>query len=408
MRTATRTEPDPEHGREAAAAPAQSARWLWIGAGVLVAALAAGALPKIRAHSRLKVETDRLAIPVVSVATPQKRTATRAIVLPASLQAWSEASIYARASGYLKGWYTDIGAHVSKGDLLAEIDSPEIDQQLRQARADLELADANLRLADVTSARYRDLLKTDSVSKQDADNAAGDSAAKRAMRQAAEANVKRLSDLQTFERVYAPFDGVVTSRNVDVGALIEAGSGSSGRELFRVAQTTKLRAYVKVPQASTVDAKPGMPATLTLSEMPGKTFSGSLLSTANAIDPVSRTLLAEFEVPNPDGALLPGAYASLKLEIPLDKASFLVPVDALLFRAEGLRVATVGGGGKITLKAIDLGRDLGKEVEVVGGLDGSERIVLSPPDSTADGDVVRPAAPDKDVKPPADAQPAHP
>jgi RND family efflux transporter MFP subunit len=284
----------------------------------------------------------------------------------------------------------DIGSRVKAGQLLAEIDTPEVDQQLRQARADLRTSQANLNLSKITADRYADLLKTDSVSKQDADNAAGDFAAKGATVQSAQANVKRLEELQSFQKIYAPFDGVITARNTDVGALIDQGSGSGPRsELFHISQPDKLRVYVNVPQAYSQAAKPGMVADLVLSEFPGRPFHGKLARTANAIDPASRTLLVEIAVNNPTGTLFTGSYAEVHLKLPTAASNLILPVNTLLFRAEGLRVATVGDGQKVDLKPITLGHDFGSEVEVVAGLSGSENVIINPPDSIVSGQTVR-------------------
>jgi RND family efflux transporter MFP subunit len=311
-------------------------------------------------------------------------------VLPANVQAFADAPIYARTNGYLKRWYVDIGGHVKAGQLLAEIDTPEINQQLRQARADLGTAEANLNLSRITTDRYAGLLKTDSVSKQDADNAAGDFAAKGATVQSAQANVRRLEELQSFEKIYAPFDGVITARNTDVGALINSGSSTGLRsELFHISQPDKLRVYVNVPQAYSQAAKPGMTADLILAEFPGRPFQGKLVRTAEAIDPASRTLLVEIAVNNPTGTLFSGSYAEVHLKLPTPAYSLLLPVNTLLFRAEGLRVATVGDGQKVELKPITIGHDFGSEVEVVSGLTGSENVIVNPPDSVVSGQTVR-------------------
>jgi RND family efflux transporter MFP subunit len=366
---------------------------LLVVAGAIVAGVV---LPRRRARAEVNTETVELATPTVTVIQPKRGANAQEVVLPANMQAWTDAPIYARTNGYLKRWYVDIGARVKAGQLLAEIDTPEVDQQLQQARADLATAQANMRLAGITAARYQDLLKTDSVSKQDADNAAGDFEAKRAMVQSAEANARRLSELQSFERIYAPFSGVITSRNVDVGALIEAGSGTGStpaRELFHMASTQKLRVYVNVPQAYSQVAKPGLKADLVMQEFQGRRFTGTLITTASAIDMASRTLLAQFEVDNPTGELLPGSYAELHLKLPAVAPSFLLPVNALIFRAEGLQVATVQPDSTILLVTVTLGRDFGNEVEVISGLSGQEQVVVNPPDSIVSGEKVRIAHP---------------
>jgi RND family efflux transporter MFP subunit len=371
----------------------KSARHWWIAlAAVAVVAVLflSGLLPRVKARATLAKETQDMAIPTVSVVQPKRSAPSQELVLPASVQAFVDAPIYARTNGYLKRWYVDIGGRVKAGQLLAEIDTPEVDQQLHQARADLRTAQANLNLSKITTDRYADLLKSDSVSKQDADNAAGDYAAKGATVQSAQANVRRLEELQSFEKVYAPFDGVITARNTDIGALIDQGSASGARsELFHISQCDRLRVYVNVPQAYSQAAKPGMSADLILSEFPGRPFQGKLVRTANAIDPASRTLLVEISVNNPTGTLFTGSYAEVHLKLPSPASNLILPVNTLLFRAEGLRVATVEDGKKVELKPITLGHDFGSEVEVIAGLSGNENVIVNPPDSIVQGQSVR-------------------
>jgi len=366
--------------------------WLIAVAVFAVVALVviSGVLPRVRARATLKAETARLAIPTVSVVQPKRAAASQEIVLPANVQPYITAPIYARTNGYLKHWYADIGAHVKKGQLLAEIETPEVDQQLQQARANLNTAQANLSLAQITANRYQDLLKTDSVSKQDTDNALGAYAASKAVLQADEANVKQLEALQSFEKIYAPFDGVITARNTDIGALISAGTGAGGTttELFHIAQTATLRAYVNVPEAYSLGAKPGLGAELALAEFPERRFPGNLVRTADSIDPASRTLLVEIDVANPTGTLLSGAYAEMHLKLP-GATSFTLPVNTLMFRSEGLRVAVVSDGKHADLKPITLGHDFGSDVEVISGLTGDESIIINPPDSLVSGEEVR-------------------
>jgi RND family efflux transporter MFP subunit len=361
---------------------------------IVVAIVVSGILPRINARAALDKETAEMAIPTVSVVRPKRGAPAQEIVLPANVQAYIDAPIYARTNGYLKRWYADIGAHVKAGQLLAEIETPEVDQQLRQARADLATAQANLNLSQITANRYEDLLKTDSVSKQETDNAAGDYAAKQATVQSAQANVRRLEELQAFEKIYAPFDGVITARNTDIGALIDSGSSGGARtELFHIAQPDKLRVYVSVPEAYSQAAKPGLTADLVLSEFPGKQFPGTLVRTAEAIDQSTRTLLVEIRVNNPTGTLLSGAYAEVHLKVPTATSALILPVNALLFRSEGLRVAAVTDGKHAELKTITLGHDFGSEVEVVAGLAGDESIIVNPPDSIVSGEEVRIAQP---------------
>jgi RND family efflux transporter MFP subunit len=358
---------------------------------VVALVVAGGILPKLRARQQLRVETDQLAVPTVAVIRLRPSTAQQEVVLPANIQPYISAPIFARTNGYLKNWYFDIGAHVKKGQLLAEIETPEVDAQLRQARADLATAQANLHLAEVTAARYQDLLKSDSVSKQDTDNATSDLAAKRTTLQSAEANVKRLEDLQSFEKIYAPFDGVITARNTDIGQLINSGSGGPPSALFQIAAVSVLRVYVGVPQIDSAGVRRGMTVDLTLPQFPGKRFQGTLVRTADAIDQASRTLLVEVDVNNPSGELLSGAYAEAHFRLPPVSAhTYLIPVPALIFRSEGAQVATVDDGHHAVLKAVKLGRDFGTELEVISGLTDQDQVIVNPPDSLATGEEVRP------------------
>lgn len=371
--------------------PKNSTRWwLILFAAVTVVGLLFGAvLPRIQARSDLRKETQQMALPTVAVVQPKRAAPAEELVLPANVQAFVDSPIYARTNGYLRRWYADIGTHVKAGQLLAEIETPEVDQQLSQARADLGTAQANLRLSQITAERYAGLLKTDSVSKQEADNAEGDYAAKKAALESAQANVKRLEQLQSFEKIYAPFNGIITARNTDIGALIDSGSsGGTRTELFHIAQPDKLRVYVNVPEAYSQSAKPGLKADLTLPEYAGRRFEGTLVRTADAIDQATRTLLVEISVNNPIGTLLSGAYAEVHFKLPAIATSFILPVNTLLFRSEGLRVAAVDNG-HAELKPITIGHDFGSEVEVVTGLNGNESIVANPPDSLISGEAVR-------------------
>jgi RND family efflux transporter MFP subunit len=385
------------HEQKLANQPGKPARRWWIAvlAFVIVAAVViSGILPRINARAALEKETAEMAIPTVSVVTPKRGAPTQEVVLPANVQAYIDSPIYARTNGYLKRWYTDIGSRVKAGQLIAEIETPEVDQQLRQSKADLATAEANLNLSQITATRYEDLLKTDSVSKQDTDNAVGDLAAKQATVQSSQANVKRLEELQSFEKIYAPFDGVITARNTDIGALIDSGSsGGTRTELFHIAQPDKLRVYVSVPQVYSQAMKPGLSADLVLSEFPGRVFPGTLVRTAQAIDQSTRTLLVEIRVNNPTGTLFSGAYAEVHLKLANAASAFILPVNTLLFRSEGLRVAAVTDGKHAELKPITLGHDFGSEVEVVAGLTGDESIIANPPDSLVSGEEVRIAKP---------------
>jgi RND family efflux transporter MFP subunit len=366
--------------------------------GLAVLLIVAGAVvyrgitTRARAAADVKADTRDLAVPAVSLAQSKRGAPREEIVLPGNIQAFIDAPIYARTSGYLKRWYVDIGGRVKDGQLLADIDTPELDQQLQQARAELATAKANYDLAQTTAARYEFLLKSDSVAKQDVDNAVGDAHAKKAMVDSAADNVKRLEQLQSFEKVYAPFDGVLTARNTDIGQLIGSGSGSGAKELFHVAAIHTLRVYINVPQTYSPAAVPGVPAYLTLPQFPGRRFPGKLVRTSEAIDQASRTLLAEVDVANPTGEILPGAYAEVHLKLPSATSTVVIPVTCLIFRSEGLRVGVVRNG-HAALIPITLGRDFGTEVEVVSGLDGSEKLITNPPDSLVEGQEVRSATP---------------
>ncbi len=385
--TETHTEiPSPSGRRQS-----RSSWWILLLAVVCAVLLVVfGILPRIQARTALRQETDQMAVPTVAVVQPKRSDPAHEIILPASVQAFADAPIYARTNGYLKRWYVDIGTRVQAGQLLADIDTPEVNQQLRQARADLATAQANLNLSKITAGRYAGLLATDSVSKQESDNATGDYEAKQALLQSSQANVRRLEELLSFQKIYAPFAGVITARNTDIGALIDSGSsGGTRTELFHIVQPDKLRVYVSVPQVYSQAAKPGLTADLTLSEFPGRRFEGKLVRTANAIDPTSRTLLVEIAVNNPTGQLFTGSYAEVHLKLPTPTSSLILPVNTLLFRAEGLRVATVGDGQRVELKQITLGHDFGSEVEVVAGLNGNENVIVNPPDSVVAGETVR-------------------
>ncbi len=366
-----------------------------IGVAIALLLVGLGVFTRLQAESRLRDSTEESAVLTVVAASPSAAPANEELVLPGNVQAFAEAPIYARTSGYLKRWLVDIGGKVKKGELLAEIDSPEVDQQLDQAKADLASAEANYALAKTSSVRWQKLLESQSVSSQEADEKSGDASAKQAMVASAKANLQRLRELQGFEKVTAPFAGVVTARNTDVGALI----GTGGRELFRVAASQTLRVYIQAPQGYAPLIKVGMPAQLRFSERPGREFAGKLVRTADAIDPVSRTLLVEIAVDNPNGELLAGSYAEVHLQLP-SRTGLRVPVNTLLFRAEGLQVAVVDAQGHIHLKPIVLGRDLGSEVEVASGLSAADKVVLNPPDSIAQDQVVHIAPPpaDKDGK----------
>jgi RND family efflux transporter MFP subunit len=368
--------------------------FLILGLLVAVGLAVAGILPRVRAENELARATFERSIPIVEIAVPKRGTPAEEIVLPGNVQAFAEASIFARTSGFVRRWTADLGARVAKGQVLAEIDSPEVDQQLEQARADVATATANLNLSELTAKRAEELLKTDSIAHQDADNSRGDANAKKAMLTAAQANVKRLQELQSFEKVYAPFAGVITARNTDVGQLVDAGSASgAARELFHLAAIDTLRVFVNVPQIYSHAARPGVDAYLTLAEMAGKRFSGKLMRTSGSIDVASRTLRVEVDLDNRGHELMPGAYAQVHLRLAEGVPTQLVPVSALIFRADGLRIATVGPGNHARLSTIVPGRDFGNEIEVLGGLPPGRQLVDNPPDSLVDGQEVRIAAP---------------
>jgi RND family efflux transporter MFP subunit len=358
---------------------------------LLIAALclaAWGEISRVRARSSLGKETAEAAIPTVITITPNRTSLGEELVLPGAVQAYIEAPIYARTSGYLKDWRTDIGTQVTKGQLLGEIETPEVDQQLSQAQADLATARANESLSNSTNERWKGLLATESVSKQDADERAGDAAAKKAAADSAAANVSRLRDLESFKRVVAPFSGIITARNTDIGALINAGQ-SAGTELFRIADTHKLRIYVQVPETYAAVTNPGLEAELRFAEQPNKTFAAKTVRTSNALDPNLKTLQVELELDNANHEVFPGAYAEVHFKLPASAESLRLPANTVLFRAAGLQVATVDGQKRVKLKNIVQGRDFGNTIEILSGLQPDDVVILNPPDSLTDGVVVR-------------------
>jgi RND family efflux transporter MFP subunit len=358
---------------------------------LLVVAMGLGAwgeISRVLARNALGRETARDALPSVMTTTARRSDVGEELVLPGTVQAFVEAPIYARTNGYLKAWRTDIGTEVKKGQLLAEIDAPEVDQQLSQAQADLQTARANENLSSSTNKRWQGLLSTESVSKQDADEKAGDAAAKKAAVDSAAANVARLRDLESFKRVVAPFDGIVTARNTDIGALINAGQ-SSGSELFRVADIQRLRIYVQVPEAYAAVAKPGLEAQLKFAEQANRTFVARTVRTSNALDPTLRTLQVELQLDNANRDVLPGAYAEVHFKLTGNAESLRLPANTVLFRAAGLQVATVDGANHVKLKSIVQGRDFGNTIEVLSGIEADDRVVVNPPDSITDGASVR-------------------
>jgi RND family efflux transporter MFP subunit len=351
-----------------------------------------GEVSRVLARDALRKETAEAAVPTVITTAPSRTALGEELVLPGTVQAYTEAPIYARTSGYLKEWRVDIGSFVNKGDVMAEIDSPEVDQQYSQAQADLATARANEALAGSTNVRWQGLLGTESVSKQDADEKAGDAAAKKAAADSAAANVSRLRELESFKRVVAPFTGVITARNTDIGALINAGQ-STGTELFRMADTHKLRIYVQVPETYAAVTSPGLEAELRFAERPHQSFAAKTVRTSNALDPTLRTLQVELELDNANHAVFPGAYAEVHFKLPASSETLRLPANTVLFRAEGLQVATIDGQRRVKLKSIVQGRDFGNTIEVLSGLEPNDTVILNPPDSLIDGVVVRIAPP---------------
>ena len=354
---------------------------------------------RVKARAALEQQAQAQTRIPVNVTHPEASSANEELVLPGNVQAWIDAPIYARTTGYLKRWLVDIGTPVKSGQLLAEIDTPEVDQQLAQAKADLATAQANNQLAQSTAARWKDLLATDSVSKQDADDKIGAATADAALVNSAQANLGRLQQLQGFKNVVAPFSGIITARNIDIGDLINPG-GSGQRELFHIVDTHKLRIYVQLPQTYVASVTKGMTAQLHFTEHPGQDYPAQVVRTAEAVDPNTRTMQVQLESDNPNNTLLPGAYAEVHFQLPAQVGALRLPSNTLLFRANGMQVASVDDNGRVTLKTVALGRDFGKEVEVVNGLAASETVIVNPPDSIATGDTVKiiaaPATPAKD------------
>jgi membrane fusion protein, multidrug efflux system len=343
-------------------------------------------LLRLRANRVLADETERNSIPTVAVVRPIAEKPDEELILPGSLQAYEESPIYARTNGYLLRWYRDIGSRVAKGELLADIDTPEVDQELMQARANREQIAAQMDLAKINADRYVGLRKTDSVSQQEADQQASGYQQAKANLDAADANVRRLEQLESFKHVYAPFSGVLTKRNVDPGALINAGG--TGKELFDISKVDPLRVFVSVPQNYAPGIRMGMEAWVKLPELPGEKFKGTVARTAQAIDPLTRTLLTEVDVPNPDSRLLPGSFGEVHFRTGVNAQKITIPVNTMLFRQEGPRVAVVGDDGKIHLHPITIGRDYGTTLEILGGVSLEDRIVINPADSLEDGQPV--------------------
>jgi RND family efflux transporter MFP subunit len=371
--------------------------WIVAGAILLVFAgiLAYGIISRLRHAATVRAETTQMSVPSVSVATPELSEPFQEIVLPGNVQPFTSAPIYARTNGYLKAWYADIGAHVKKGQLLAVIETPEVDQQLQQSHSNLATSEANLALSEITKNRYQGLLATHAVAQQDVDNAVGTYNANKSIVEANQANVKQLETLQSFEKIYAPFDGIITARNTDVGQLISAGnSGTVKTDLFNISQPGKLRVYVNVPEQYSRAAAPGLTADLTLAEFPGRQFQGKLVRTSDSINYATRTLIVEIDVDNPTGELLSGAYTQVHLKVPGQTSSYLVPVSALIFRSHGLQVAVVKNGAALLIP-VTPGHDYGERIEIVSGLQVGDTVIVNPPDSLVSGqkvEVVQPSA----------------
>jgi RND family efflux transporter MFP subunit len=353
---------------------------------LVVIGLIIGLVPRWLARHKLLAERRTDSVWTVNVISPTPSKPDLGTPLPAEVQAFVQASIHARASGYLKNWFVDIGDHVTNGQALAEIDTPELDQQLAQAKAELDQAKAALDLAKITADRWTELLKTASVSEQETAEKQADQVLKQANVEAARANVQRLEDLKNFDRVTAPFDGTITARNTDIGQLIAAGSGP---ELFRMAQTDPLRVYVRVPQPFVHALASGQKAQLTFSELPGRIFEAEVTRTAGAVDPTSRTLQVELQIPNPRGEILAGSYAQVRFNEAAVPNGLTLSDNALIFRSQGMQVAVVGADNKVNLRSVTLGRDFGNTVEVLDGLQAGDRVINNPPDSIADGMTVQ-------------------
>jgi len=375
---------------------------------VAVAAAIFGIVRRVHANTELVKTTDANAAPPVSLEQPVFEKDAREIVLPGNIQAFTLAPIYARTTGYVKSWSHDIGSHVRKGDLLAVIETPELDQQLDQAKADLATAVSNAALAKLTADRYRGLIAQNAVSQQDTDNAVALLEARNTEVNSAQANVHRLEELQSFERIVAPFDGVITARNLDIGQLVTpagstttpgSGTVSGSKEIFDLSAIGTLRVFINVPQIYAPDAKNGVTATLTLPQYPGRTFRGKLVRSSGAVDPATRTLLAEVDVDNRSGELLPGSYAEVHLNVSTNVPALIVPVSALILEPDGLHVATVDATNHAHIVRVTEGRDSGSTMEILGGLAPGQSIIANPPDSLTDGELVRVVTPDAETKP---------
>src|SRR5580658_3790697 len=392
--TTEQNETHPVHAQievppERGPAPAGRAKLL-IGSALLILIIAGTItfLSKKSEEDALAKETDATAVPTVAVVQPQPESGNDELVLPGNLQAYIESPIFARTNGYLLRWYRDIGSKVQKGELLAAIDTPEVDQQLLQARASREQTRAALGLAKISADRWATLRKTDSVSQQEADQQASGYEQAQANLAAADANVRRLEELESFKNVYAPFSGVITRRTVDPGALINSGAGVPGTQLFNIARVDPLRVYVSVPQSYAPNIKSGLKADVTLQEFPGQKFVGTVVRTAESIDPATRTLNTEVDVPNKDNKLLPGSLGQVHFAAGTSVPRITIPVNAMLFRAQGPQVAVVDNDSKVHLRSITIGRDYGATLEILGGIEATDRIIINPSDSLEEGQQV--------------------
>jgi RND family efflux transporter MFP subunit len=358
------------------------------GAASLVPLIAYGIHSRVHAEATLAHATEENAVLRVRTIQPKLGSPSEELVLPGNTEAFTDTPIYARTNGYLKRWYVDIGAHVKAGQLLAEIETPEVDQQLRQARAQLATAEADSRLSKSTAERWKNLRKTDAVSPQETEEKVGDMESKNAMEDAARANVRRLEQTQSFQKIYAPFSGIITARNVDIGDLISAGSSGTAKELFHLAAVGQIRVYIQVPQLNARSAMPGTPVELALPEMPGQLIAAHVARTSNAMDPASRTLRVEIDVDNAKEQLVPGEYVQVHIKLASPSNTLIVPVNGVLFRSEGIS-AVVVHGDHVELQPITIGRDFGDELEVTSGLSQNERIVINPPDSIVSGQKIQ-------------------
>ncbi len=356
---------------------------------IFAAAAVIGLLLRASERRALAKETETLAVPTVVVVHPKLEAPQQELVLPSTLQAFTESPIYARTNGYLAHWYKDIGSRVQTGELLADIETPEIDQELLQARATRDQAEDQMKLAETSAKRYENLQKMDAVAQQETDERSSAYLQGQAQFANATANLRRLGQLESFKHIYAPFSGVITKRNIDIGALINAGNSGPNQELFDMAKLDPIRVYVDVPEIYVPAIRKGVQATIELASLPGQHFTGAVARTADSIDLTTRRMRTEIDVPNPKGVLLPGAYAQVHFDVNIKTLRLSVPVNALLFRAEGLRAAVVGSDGKVHLKPVVIGRDYGTTLEVLGGLEQNDALILNPSDSLEEGQQVK-------------------